>query len=135
MPTSSEAHEPDRPVETASRTYAPTVHVIIMDGTMSSLDPGVETNAGLAFKLTSEMGAAVSVHYEKGLQWPSLRRAFGVLMGRGINHQIRRAYGYLASRYRPGDKIFLLGLSIAEQKGTVSRSKIGQAALAKGQTG
>jgi uncharacterized protein (DUF2235 family) len=32
-------------------------------------------------------------------------------MGRGINRQIRRAYGYLASRYRPGDKIFLFGYS------------------------
>jgi len=38
-------------------------------------------------------------------------KAYGVLMGRGINHQIRNAYGYLASRYRPGDKIFLLGFS------------------------
>jgi len=32
-------------------------------------------------------------------------------MGRGINHQIRNAYGYLASRYSPGDKIFFLGFS------------------------
>ena len=33
------------------------------------------------------------------------------MMGRGINRQIRRAYGYLASRYRPGDKIYLFGYS------------------------
>ena len=32
-------------------------------------------------------------------------------MGRGINRQIRRAYGYLASKYRPGDRIFLFGYS------------------------
>jgi uncharacterized protein (DUF2235 family) len=32
-------------------------------------------------------------------------------MGRGINRQIRRAYGYLASRYHPGDRIYLLGYS------------------------
>ena len=32
-------------------------------------------------------------------------------MGRGINRQIRRAYGFLASRYRPGDRIFLFGYS------------------------
>lgn len=31
--------------------------------------------------------------------------------GPGINRQIRRAYGYLASRYRPGDRIFLFGYS------------------------
>ena len=33
------------------------------------------------------------------------------MMGRGINQQIRRAYGFLASRYRPGDRIFLMGYS------------------------
>ena len=39
-----------------------------MDGTMSTLDPGLESNAGIAYKLLSEMGSAVSVHYEQGLQ-------------------------------------------------------------------
>lgn len=98
-------------VTASSRTASPTVHVVIMDGTMSTLCPGLETNAGLASKLISETGSPVSVHYEPGLQWPNLLKAYGVLMGRGINHQIRNAYGYLASRYRPGDKIFLLGFS------------------------
>jgi uncharacterized protein (DUF2235 family) len=31
--------------------------------------------------------------------------------GAGINRQIRRVYGFLASRYRPGDRIFLFGYS------------------------
>ena len=34
-----------------------------------------------------------------------------VIQGRGLNRQIRRAYGFLASRYRPGDRIFLFGYS------------------------
>ena len=34
-----------------------------------------------------------------------------VMIGRGINRKIRRAYGYLASRYRPGDKIHLLAVA------------------------
>lgn len=34
-----------------------------------------------------------------------------MLPGRGINRQIRRACGYLASRYKPGDRIFLMGFS------------------------
>jgi uncharacterized protein (DUF2235 family) len=34
-----------------------------------------------------------------------------VLLGRGINDQIRRAYGVLASRYKPGDRIYLMGYS------------------------
>ncbi|MEO0381843.1 MAG: DUF2235 domain-containing protein, partial [Pseudomonadota bacterium] len=78
---------------------------------MSSLDPGDETNAGLLAKLLGEMGSQVSLYYEPGLQWSEWRRAGDVLFGRGINRQIRRAYGYLASRYRPGDKIYLFGYS------------------------
>lgn len=88
-----------------------TIHVIILDGTMSSLQPGLETNAGLTFKLLRGMRGDVSVYYEPGLQWSHWRRAGDVLFGRGINRQIRRAYGYLASRYRPGDRIFLMGYS------------------------
>lgn len=78
---------------------------------MSSLEPGRETNAGLSYRLLSELGAGVSVYYEAGVQWDSWRQTLDVMMGRGINRQIRRAYGYLASRYRPGDKIFLMGYS------------------------
>mmetsp|Transcript_100 Transcript_100/g.283 ORF Transcript_100/g.283 Transcript_100/m.283 type:complete len:362 (-) Transcript_100:1557-2642(-) len=89
----------------------PTTHVIILDGTLSSLDAGDETNAGLTYKLLREMGHDVSVYYEPGLQWSHWRRAGDVVFGRGINRQIRRAYGYLASRYRPGDRIYLMGYS------------------------
>ncbi|MGB7244386.1 MAG: DUF2235 domain-containing protein [Sulfitobacter sp.] len=86
-------------------------HVIILDGTMSTLEPGCETNAGIAYHLCREMGSALSIYYEPGLQWTNWRGARDVLMGRGINRQIKRAYGYLASRYRPGDRIFLMGYS------------------------
>ncbi|MEM8577156.1 MAG: DUF2235 domain-containing protein [Pseudomonadota bacterium] len=87
----------------------PTTHVIILDGTMSSLEDGEETNAGLTMKLLR--GCPVSVYYEPGLQWSHWRRCGDVFFGRGLNRQIRRAYGYLASRYRPGDRIFLFGYS------------------------
>lgn len=90
----------------------PVDHVIIIDGTMSSLTPGYETNAGLAYRLISEAtGADVSVRYEAGVQWQSWRTTIDVIEGRGINRQIRRVYGWLASRYRPGDRIFLFGYS------------------------
>ncbi|GGX55598.1 hypothetical protein GCM10007385_25190 [Tateyamaria omphalii] len=95
----------------APPTRGQTIHVIIIDGTMSTLDPGDETNAGLTAKLLGEMGSEVSLYYEPGLQWSHWRKAGDVIFGRGINRQIRRAYGYLASRYRPGDKVFLLGYS------------------------
>ncbi len=89
----------------------PLTHVIILDGTMSSLEPGQETNAGQTYRLLQEMGADVSLYYEAGVQWPSWRQTLDVMMGRGINRQIRRAYGYLASRYRVGDRIILMGYS------------------------
>ena len=34
-----------------------------------------------------------------------------IVEGRGLNRQIRRAYGWLASHYREGDRIFLFGYS------------------------
>ncbi len=87
------------------------VHVIILDGTLSSLDPICRTNAGRAYMLLREMGAAVSLYYEPGLQWRNWKSLSEVAMGKGINRQIRRAYGWLASRYREGDRIFLFGYS------------------------
>jgi len=90
----------------------PVTHVLILDGTMSSLAEGYETNAGLTFKLLREVaGQDLSLYYEAGIQWRDWRATGDIIMGRGINRQIRRAYGYLASRYRPGDRIFLMGYS------------------------
>ena len=87
-------------------------HVIILDGTMSSLDEGCESNAGLTYKLLNEVpDARLSLYYEAGVQWLDWRSTRDVIMGRGINRQIRRAYGYLASRYREGDRVILMGFS------------------------
>ena len=94
-----------------ARGKGPVTHVIILDGTMSTMVPGWETNAGMTYRLLREVGYPLSLYYEAGVQFDSWRHAPDVLMGKGINQQIRRAYGYLASRYRPGDKIFLIGYS------------------------
>jgi len=97
---------------TRGRGRGPVTHVIILDGTMSSLAEGDETNAGLTYRLLAERGGAdLSVYYEAGIQWQTWRHAWDVITGKGINRQIQRAYGYLASRYRPGDRIFFLGYS------------------------
>lgn len=103
-----EAHSPE-PVPTRGRVD----HVIIIDGTMSSLHPGMQTNAGQTYQLLRELGhsARLSIYYEAGIQWESWRASSDVLQGRGINRQIRRAYGFLASRYEPGDRIYLFGYS------------------------
>jgi len=76
------------------RGRGPVTHVIILDGTMSSLAAGEETNAGLTYRLLSERGGAdLSVYYEAGIQWQTWRHAWDVIVGKGINRQIKRAYG------------------------------------------
>lgn len=89
----------------------PRTHVIVLDGTMSSLEPGCETNAGRLYRLLQEVGGDLSLYYEAGLQWSDWRSASDIAVGRGINRQIARAYGFLASRYMPGDQIFFFGYS------------------------
>jgi uncharacterized protein (DUF2235 family) len=88
-------------------------HVVILDGTMSSLEPGHIGNAGLLFQLLREMGQRANrrLYYEPGMQWEGWLRGVAILEGRGVSPQIQRAYGWLASGYREGDRIFLFGYS------------------------
>ena len=91
------------------------VHVVVMDGTLSSLEPGFETNAGLAYQLLKRnAGPGVILHYQPGLQFDRsnfLASAWSVLTGSGLDWQIQTVYGALASRYQLGDEIFLIGYS------------------------
>lgn len=89
----------------------PRVHVVIFDGTLSSLERGRKTNAGRLYHLLQEVGGDLSLYYEAGLQWSDWRSMSDIVVGRGINRQIRRAYGFLASRYKPGDQIYFFGYS------------------------
>jgi uncharacterized protein (DUF2235 family) len=110
-----------RPVVQTTQTAAPPAgakrgvvdHVIILDGTLSTLAPGMEGNCGLIYRLLTEGGARSGrrVYYEPGMQWKGWRHLHDLAMGRGLNRQIVRAYGWLASGYRPGDRIFLFGYS------------------------
>ncbi|MGV6850445.1 MAG: DUF2235 domain-containing protein [Marinibacterium sp.] len=97
--------------EAGPRQRAPQRLVVILDGTMSSLEPGYETNAGILYRLCGEVGSRHLLYYEPGVQWPDWHATRNVMLGKGINRQIRRAYGWLASRYRPGDRIYLFGFS------------------------
>lgn len=99
------------PGKDAASKREPQIHVVILDGTMSSLADGMQTNAGQTYQLMKRAVPPVSLYYEAGVQLTKWRNAPDVMMGKGINRQIRRAYGFLASRYRPGDKIFLFGYS------------------------
>lgn len=99
--------------ERRARHRGRATHVVILDGTMSSLAPGHESNAGLTYKLLREMGARanLSLYYEAGIQWRDWHGTLDVMRGKGINRQITRTYGWLASRWRPGDEIILIGYS------------------------
>jgi len=86
--------------------------VIIMDGTLSSLVPGHETNAGLIYRLLQRVsGKSLRVYYQPGIQMPDWLSGIDVLTGKGINRKIKNAYGVLANWYKPGDRIFLVGFS------------------------
>lgn len=102
------AHQPEK-----GSTRGRVDHVIILDGTFSSLKTGEMSNAGLAFQLLCEGGrtARRTLYYEEGIQWQGWRRGLDVVQGIGIDGQICRAYGHLASHYRAGDRIYLMGYS------------------------
>lgn len=85
----------------------------VSDGTLSSWDDGAETNAGRLAKLLREVGATRGQDwfYDRGIQGEGWRRWLHAATGEGINTSICRGYGWLASRYRHGDRIFLFGFS------------------------
>ena len=87
-------------------------HVVLLDGTFASLMEGRHSNIGQIYRLLRPMrGAAMRVRYDAGQQWQAWGEILGIAMGHGMGSRIRDAYGWLASAYRPGDRIFLLGYS------------------------
>lgn len=97
----------------AGRARGRVDHIVILDGTLASLRKGEMSNAGLSYLLFAEGGprAGRTLFYEEGIQWQGWRRGMDVVEGRGIEGQIARAYGHLASHYRTGDRIWLFGYS------------------------
>jgi len=88
----------------------PRTHVFLIDGTLSRLSAGEETNVGLAYRLLQEV-PEMTVGYDRGVQGKGLMKWASVLTGNGINGSIKRGYEALARGYQPGDKIFLFGFS------------------------
>ena len=91
------------------------LHVVVMDGTLSSLEPGFEINAGLAYQLLKRnAGPGVILHYQPGLQFDQsnfLASVWSVSTGSGLDWQFQKVYSALASRYQLGDEIILIGYS------------------------
>lgn len=101
------------PVEAAPLTphRAPVDHVVLLDGTLGALSGDNLTSIGQIYLLLRAADPRASVYYGAGVQWKEWRDWREVVLGWGVERQIRRAYGWLASRYKPGDRVFLLGYS------------------------
>lgn len=102
-----------RPVATGAPGRAPRNIAFVCDGTLSSSAPGERTNAGRLARLLREFGASTGqiARYDRGVQGRGWERWLNAATGRTIGLSIRAGYGFLASRYRPGDRIFLFGYS------------------------
>src|SRR5262249_45990634 len=52
------------------------------------------------------------VYYDRGVgTGPFLDRLTGGVTGKGLDHNIRKAYRFLSQWFRPGDEIFVFGFS------------------------
>lgn len=94
----------------------PTTHVVLMDGTFASLADGRRSSIGRIHRLlTGQLGAMppgrIRIHYGMGQQWARWRTLPDLIMGRILESRITEAYGWLASGYHPGDRIFMMGYS------------------------
>lgn len=86
-------------------------HVVLLDGTLGSLSQAHLTSIGMIYRFLRRASPRASVYYGKGLQYREWRDIKDIWLGWGVEAQIMRAYGWLAMRYRPGDRIFLIGYS------------------------
>ena len=88
-------------------------HVIIVDGTLSRLEEGQETNAGILYKLLREVKPRtdLTIYYHPGIQGTGLSKWVKVAAGIGINLTISAGYRQLSKFYNPGDRIMLFGFS------------------------
>ena len=84
---------------------APMTHVVLIDGSLASLEPGRRSAIGRIAALLA--GPRLRVHYAPGQQWLRWRDLADLAAGRVVPEHIVEAYGWLASRWRPGDRVFL----------------------------
>lgn len=94
-------------------TRPPRNLIYLCDGTLSSIAEGEETNLGRIYRLLAERGqtGAQRYEYDPGIQGQRWRKWLNAASGMGINASIQRGYAFLATHYRPGDRIYLFGYS------------------------
>ena len=87
-------------------------HIVIIDGTLSTLNRGQETHCGKLFKLARRVdGISRRVYYDPGVQGHGWFKWLRVASGQGLNYSIARSYRRLSEHYRDGDRIYLFGYS------------------------
>ncbi len=92
----------------------PRNHVFIVDGTLSRVgEEDCMTHAGRLYRMieSGTSTARQSIGYSRGVQGEGLQKWLSAAVGMGINEAIIQGYATLASRYHPGDRIFLFGYS------------------------
>ena len=92
----------------------PRSHVFIVDGTLSRVDDvDCITHAARlhAMLASGKTGVRQSLGYHRGVQGIGLSKWIDAAIGRGFNRSVISGYATLASRYEPGDRIFLFGFS------------------------
>lgn len=89
------------------------IHVILFDGTFATLEEGRDSNIGRIHALLARTvpGARLRIHYVAGQQWEAWREVTDLALCHEIPSRISNAYGWLASRYRRGDLVFMFGYS------------------------
>ncbi|MEX0969353.1 MAG: DUF2235 domain-containing protein [Paracoccaceae bacterium] len=93
-------------------THGPKTLVYVIDGTLSRMNDGQETNAGLLVKLLQGANNPnVSLAYDPGVQGRGWRKWIDVASGLEVNQSIIQGYGHLCKNYKPGDRIMLFGYS------------------------
>ncbi|OCT50549.1 protein of unknown function DUF2235 [Cladophialophora carrionii] len=97
--------------------------IVTCDGTWLDADNGLMnghkqppsnvSRIGWAIKDTSRDGIPQIVNYQAGVgtQGGPASRVVGGATGMGIRENMRTAYTYLATNWRPGDEIFIMGFS------------------------
>lgn len=89
------------------------IHVVLFDGTLASLDEGRDSNIGRIHALLARAAprSRLRVHYVAGQQWEAWREVTDLALCHAMPSRISNAYGWLSSRYRPGDLVFMFGYS------------------------
>ncbi len=92
----------------------PRNHVFIIDGTLSRVDSDAcMTHAARLHAVLNggKMQARQTLGYDRGVQKVGHSKWLDAAIGRGFNESVIAGYSALASRYEPGDRIFLFGFS------------------------